>query len=732
MFVLAGLLSLYTTSFLVQADLPKPLHRCESKIVYPVTKKGKAADTIAGTKIPDPFRWLEEYGHDDVRAWIKKQNDLTTETVKWSPATAAVRKRLGDGEAAGEIGPVTWMFKTKGGRPKKAGNYYFFMIEELSSGKKLVFRSKTKRFKDREIVINTDSWKGNVNGEISFSDNYQITKDGKYLVYVVNRYESDWMEIHVHDLIKNKPLENETVEWLKNNAFLVDFSETGFFYAKYSEPGLKYLSPNKKSRVYFHRLGTPHTKDRFVFEDTDALEVTVDLDYHNSKLIVQSLEKDGTHNILYADVPKKNEAPKWKTMIPPGLGEFSLFMMTKKHYLFIHKTKTNGGKLISVPVNNPAPNHWVEVIPERPGAILEEIYAVNEWLISEYMVEGLRKVFAFSSKNGKSFEIPLPGPGNVSDFSAGGQKNDIDFYFDSFQYPNVPYAFNTRSEKLNALDPNNPEWKDLLNNYEHKFEWYPSKDGTQVPLHLFHKKGLKLDSNHPVYLYGYGSAAHSETPHYLDQYKAWADLGGVVAIAGVRGGGERGPNWFLSGTGMNKQNSIDDFNAAAEWLIKNKYTKAGKIGAVGYSAGAVLVAAAAIQRPELYGAIVSGSGTHDIIRQKEYTLGQVWTVEDGDPANKEVLQYLLTYSPLQTVTPKKYPAFLIITGEKDDRVVSAHSYKLTAALQAAQQGTEPILLRSIANRSHQNSSQPQYIEEVTEITNFFIQELGIVVPDDFK
>jgi prolyl oligopeptidase len=693
---------------------------------YPATRKVDATEVRFGKAIQDPYRWLEDYGTREARQWIADQNRVTDEFLKNVPGQDEVRRKVEDGFSWSSNAPV---FKDRVGasRPVDGWHYSIARDNNIDAPPRLVRRNE--KTGATEVLADAAKWKGfyRRNGDIG-----DVTVVGNTLLYSVKRFGSDWKELRFIDLATGKE-SAERIRWVKSGYVSFTPDKKGFLYSAFPKPKSAYASANVECGLYYHALGTPVAEDRLVFslpegrsgefsgtvETADRIRLDVWSDELDSNATYLLDAKDG--------IPVAGA--RMKAIVPPGSATTQLVDVQGDNYLFVTDMGANMRKLVSVDAKAPAPNRWKTIIAEDPERVLEELVEVDDRWVVTYVREGRPELAVFSNTGEKLDEIALPGPGTVSSVRAGTEPDSISFYFNSPLNPGETFRYSLKTRKLVST------WKSTVkgfdpSKYEFRMTSYVSKDGSKVPIQLLHRKGIPLDGNNPTLLYGYGGFEVNLYPGFAHSYLAWADLGGVVAIPNLRGGAEIGELWHGSGAKFHKQNVFDDFIAAAEWLVKEKITSPQRLAINGGSNGGLLVAASAMQRPDLFGAAVADVGVQDMVRFKEFTRGFHWVKEYGNADRAAELENLLAYSPLHNVTPgKTYPPMLIRTGSRDDRVSPVHSYKLAAALQAAQdpKSQNPILLRNYATMSHGPATGKDRALRTQELYAFLIRALKIQV-----
>lgn len=682
-----------------------------STFIYPTTRKVDQVDNYHGTKVADPYRWLEDPDSEETKAWVEAQNQITFGYLGEIEVKETIKQRL----------TQLWNYE-KYGSPFKEGNRYFYFKNDGLQNQSVLY---TLTSLEAEALVLLDPNTLSEDGTIALSD-LSISDDGKLMAYGLSTSGSDWNEWKIRDVETGKDLSDQ-IKWVKFSGASWTHDGQGFFYSRYDEPNeaTKLEDANYYQKLYYHKLGTAQAEDRLIYERPDQKEwmfgagVTEDGRY---LIISISRGSDPKNLVFYRDL-QTPDAP-----IVELIGEFeaSYSFIDNDGETFWFRTDLDAprGRVIAIETNHPAKENWKEVIPQT-AETLEGVGLLNNQFVLDYLKDARSSIKIFDLDGEFVREIELPGIGSAGGF--GGKRYDTEtFYtFTSFTTPNTIYRYDMVNDESRLFRKPNVEFNS--EDYETKQVFYSSKDGTQVPMFITHKKGLKLDGNNPTYLYGYGGFNVSLSPNFSISRLVWMEMGGVYAIANLRGGGEYGEDWHQAGTKLNKQNVFDDFIAAAEWLISNNYTKPEKLAIAGGSNGGLLVGACMTQRPELFGAAMPAVGVMDMLRFHKFTIGWAWCADYGSPENPEEFQALYAYSPLHNLKPKTaYPATMITTADHDDRVVPAHSFKFAAALQEANGGEKPILIR-IETKAGHGAGKPtsKIIEELADEWAFLVRTLDV-------
>ncbi len=701
-------------SFIWHSGLCTPLSQAMTvtqSLTYPASPKGNQVDTYHGTTVADPYRWLENPDSPETRAWIEAQNKLTAEYLAQIPARDRIQQRL----------TKLWNYE-KYGIPFKQGDRYFYFKNDGLQNQNVLYTLKT--LTDRPTVL-LDPNILSPEGTISLSG-ISVSEDGNLLAYGLSTSGSDWQEWKVRDIATNTDLPDH-VKWVKFSGASWTHDGKGFFYSRYDEPNekTKLEDVNYFQKLYYHRLGTPQSEDILIYERPDHKEwgfsggVTEDGRY----LIVSVwLGTDPRNLVFYKDLQTPN-APVVE-LINTFEAEYSFIDNDDTRFWFRTDLNAPRSRVIAIDITKGDRDHWQELIPEAEET-LQGVSVLNNQFITSYLKDARSQIKTFDLDGRLVREIELPGIGSANGF--GGKRHDTEtFYsFTSFTTPSTIYRYDLQTGKSTLF--RQPEVDFNPQDYETHQVFYHSKDGTQIPMFIVHKKGIQLDGTNPTYLYGYGGFGVSLTPSFSVSLLVWLEMGGVYASPNLRGGGEYGEAWHQAGMKLKKQNVFDDFIAAAEWLIANKYTSPAKLAIGGGSNGGLLVAACMTQRPDLFGAVLPAVGVMDMLRFQKFTIGWAWTSEYGSADNLEEFKVLYAYSPLHNLKPgTAYPATLLTTADHDDRVVPAHSFKFAAALQAAHQGTAPVLIR-IETKAGHGAGKPttKMIEEAADRWAFLVKTLDV-------
>ncbi|MFN6570822.1 prolyl oligopeptidase family protein [Dendronalium sp. ChiSLP03b] len=693
----------------------------EKHLTYPPSRKSDRVDNYHGTVVADPYRWLEDPDSEETKAWIEAENKITFAYLSEIPVREKIKQRL----------TKLWDYE-KYGIPFKEGKslqdgaterYFYFKNDGLQN-QSVLYTLKTL---DAEPKVLLDPNKLSADGTVALSG-LSISDDSKLLAYGLSTSGSDWQEWKVRDIETGKDLQDH-LKWIKFSGASWTNDNHGFFYSRYDEPNAKTQLEdiNYYQKLFYHRLGTPQSEDILIYHRPDQKEwgfsggVTEDGSY---LIISVWLGTDSKNLVFYKDLTNPNS--EVVELINQFEADYSFIDRDDSIFYFRTDLDAPRGRVIAIDTKNSTKENWREIIPQA-AATLESVNILNNQFVADYLQDARSQIKIFDLKGTFVREVELPGLGSVSGF--GGKRSDTEtFYsFTSFTTPGTIYRYDIVTGKSELF--RQPKVDFNPDDYETTQIFYRSKDGTQMPMFITHKKGIKLDGNNPTYLYSYGGFNISMTPTFSVSMLVWMEMGGVYAMPNIRGGGEYGEEWHQAGMKEKKQNVFDDFIAAGEWLIAHKYTKPAKLAIAGGSNGGLLVGACMTQRPDLFGATLPAVGVMDMLRFHKFTIGWAWTSEYGSPDNPEEFKALYAYSPLHNLKlSKAYPATMITTADHDDRVVPAHSFKFAAALQAVQAGDAPVLIR-IETKAGHGAGKPttKIIEEAADKWAFLVRTLDMKV-----
>ncbi|MDD5541546.1 MAG: prolyl oligopeptidase family serine peptidase [Acidobacteriia bacterium] len=682
------------------------------KLHYPVAKKVDHVDTYFGVKVADPYRWLEDENSAETAEWVQQENKVTFGYLEKIPYRAEVKDRL---EKLYNYPKYT--------APSRRGEYYFFSKNDGLQNQSVLYIQKGLTGTP-EVFIDPNAL--SKDGTVRLGA-FSVSKDAKYAAYGLSSGGSDWQEYHVMEVATKKPLADD-LKWIKSSG--VAWQGEGFYYSRYDAPekGKELTFKNENQRVYYHKIGTTQAEDQLIYQDPanpqrfNNAQTSEDQRFLILSVSERGKGKDG-NALFYRDLSK---GQKDFTPIVAEISNDRYHVVDDVNGKLLVETthKAPNGRVFLFDPANPAEQNWKDVISEKPEP-LEGVSSVGGKLFVTYLKDVTTRAYVYSRDGKLENEIKFPGLGSAGGF--GGRKDDtmVFYTFSSFNFPPTIYRYDIATQKSSVFRaPEIPGFKPT--DYEVKQVFYRSKDGTQVPMFLVYKKGLQLNGRNPALLYGYGGFNITTSPNFNSLRLALLEQGFVYASANMRGGGEYGEKWHHAGMKLEKQNVFDDFIAAAEYLITNKYTSVEHLAMNGASNGGLLVGAVLNQRPDLFKVAVPQVGVMDMLRFQKFTIGWNWIADYGSSDNPEEFKAIYKYSPLQNIGDgAKYPATLITTADHDDRVVPAHSFKYAATLQAKNTSENPILIRIDTRSGHGASNTTKTIEQTADIYSFVFYNLGI-------
>ena len=689
----------------------------QPKPAYPTTRTTNQVDVYHGVAVPDPYRWLEDDNSPETKAWVEAENQVTFAWLAKIPQRDAIKQRL----------TKLWNYERYGVPFKRGGRYFFSKNDGLQN--QSVLYTMTSLNAQPKLLL--DPNKLSSDGTVALSGE-AISDDGNLMAYGLSASGSDWQEWKVRDVRTGEDLSDD-VKWVKFSGASWTKDGRGFFYSRFDEPKApaQLTKVNEFQKLYYHHLGTPQSADELVYHRPDHKdwgfdgEVTDDGHY----LIISISQGTDTRNRVY-----------YRDLTQPDANVVELLDNFDAQYSFIDndgpvfwfRTDLDAprGRVIAIDITKPERTNWREIIPQAADK-LEGVSALNNSFVCIYLQDAHSRV-KICSLDGQSLrDIELPDIGSVGGF--GGKRSDTEtFYsFTGYTVPGTIYHYDLATGASSVFRATRVDFNPA--DYETKQIFYTSKDGTRVPMFITHRKGIKLDGTNPTLLYGYGGFDFSLTPGFSVASLVWMEMGGVYAVANLRGGGEYGEDWHQAGMKLHKQTVFDDFIAAAEWLVANHYTQPKKLAIMGGSNGGLLIGACETQRPELFGACLPAVGVMDMLRFNKFTIGWAWMSDYGSPENPDEFRALYAYSPLHHIRPgTEYPPTFVTTADHDDRVVPAHSFKFAAAMQSAQAGRAPVLIRIDTKAGHGGGKPTaKLIDEVTDRWAFLVEELDMNLPTDF-
>lgn len=671
-----GLILILATLFLSQSCMN------QKQIEYPVTQKTDQVDEYFGTKVSDPYRWLEDDNSKETKAWVQAQNKVTFNYLDQIPFREDLQNKLTE----------IWDYP-KQSAPFKEGDKYFVYKNSGLQNQSVIY---LKENLEDEGTLFLDPNTLSEDGTVSLT-NFTVSEDGKYVAYGISRGGSDWREFYVRNIDTGEDLDDH-IMWAKFSS--ISWYKDGFFYSRYPEPkeGDELSGVNENSKVYYHKIGTAQADDKLMYEEPEnpkrgfGAQVTEDDEF----VILYATESTSGNGLYFKSLKKKNA--KFVKAINTFDNDYSVVGHYNGLFYVLTNYEAPKYRLIAIDPNNPAKENWTELIPEK-DIVLNGISMVGGKMIANYMQDAhsVIKVFNMDGSFAYNIETEL---GTISGFG-GKMDQNITFYsLTSFTTPSTVYMYDVAKNESTIYRQSEIDFDPTK--YETKQVFYESKDGTKVPMFIVHKKGLELNGENPTLLYGYGGFNISLTPGFRITAIPWLENGGIYVQTNLRGGGEYGEEWHKAGTLMQKQNVFDDFIAAAEYMIEHNYTNPKRIAIQGGSNGGLLVGAVANQRPDLFQVALPAVGVMDMLRYHKFTIGRYWATDYGTSEDsKEMFEYLYKYSPVHSVPQNKdFPAMMVTTADHDDRVVPAHSFKYIAAVQDIAKSKNPTLIRIETQAGH--------------------------------
>ncbi|MEA5469386.1 prolyl oligopeptidase family serine peptidase [Spirulina sp. 06S082] len=673
---------------------------CNQSFSYPVTRQDDQIDVYHGIEVKDPYRWLEDPNTEETQAWIEAQNKVTLPYLKNIPGREKIKDRV----------TQLWNYE-KYSSPWKKGDRYFYAKNDGLQNQNVIYTLKNLE-DEPEILLDPNQF--SEDGTVALSG-LSISENGEFAAYSISRSGSDWQEWKVKNIATQEDLP-DLLKWVKFSGAWWTNDSQGFFYSRYDEPNekTKFEDINYFQKLYYHRLGTEQSEDTLIYHRPDRKEwgFSADVTEDGRYLIIHiRLGTDPRNLIFYKDL----EDPEGEVIELISEFEANYNFVDNDSSIFWLSTDLDAprGRLIAIDINDPEKKNWREIIPES-SETLQSVGVLGDRFILNYLQDAYTAIKIFTLEGQFIREVELPGIGSTRGFMGKREDTETFYAFTSFTTPTTIYHYDIVTGKSTLF--RKPKVDFNSDEYVVEQVFYPSKDGTKIPMFLTYKKGIKQDKNNPTYLYGYGGFNVSLTPSFSIANLIWMEMGGIYAMPNLRGGGEYGEEWHQAGMKLNKQNVFDDFIAAAEWLISHQYTSTEKLAIGGGSNGGLLVGACMTQRPDLFAAALPAVGVMDMLRFPEFTIGWAWCSDYGSPENEEEFKALYAYSPLHNLKPgTNYPATLITTADRDDRVVPAHSFKFAAALQASHIGDRPVLIR-IETKAGHGAGKPttKIIEEISD------------------
>ncbi len=686
------------------------------KLVYPQPKKVDSSTNFFGTVVKDPYRWMENENDPDLKKWIEQENKITQDYLSQIPYRQDLYKRL----------KQLYNYKRRSAPWYEGGKFFYYSNNGLQNQSVLYVMDSLNAQPQLLLDPNKLSSDGTVALSLAVPSN-----DGRYLAYAISRSGSDWQEIFVRDIATKKDL-SDHIMWAKFTG--ISWYKNGFFYSRYPEPakGKEYVAKNLNQKVYYHQIGTPQSQDKLVFENPKEPENGFGASVStNEKYLVISEWKGTSGNRIYF---KNLDAPNSKFVRLNDNFDYNFYFVDclNGKLLFITNYKAPNYKLIAVDPQHPQPQNWQDLLPEKNYVLRSVSIADGDKIIAKYLKDVVSYIDVFDANGKKLYHLQLPAPGTAG-ISVSPKLSYGFVTLTSYTYPGTIFKYDVPTGKLEKY------WEPKINginldDYVTKQVFYTSFDGTKVPMFIVYKKGLVLNGKNPTWLYGYGGFDISLTPYFSAVRMLWLENGGVFAVANIRGGGEYGEKWHLAGTRFHKKNVFRDFIAAAEYLIKEKYTSPNYLVIQGASNGGLLIGAVMNMRPDLFKVAFPEVGVMDMLRYYKFTIGRAWASDYGLPTeSKKMFEYIYSYSPLHNIrcgNGRVYPATMVMTADHDDRVVPAHSFKYIATLQEkCKDNPNPLLIR-IETKAGHGAGKPtdKIIQEWTDRYAFAYWNLE-VTPD---
>lgn len=680
----------------------------ETDLRYPETKKADQVDDYFGTKVKDPYRWIEDIDSPETGKWLEQQEKFKENYFSKIALREKIKARL-----------TALTNRERSSTPRKKGEFYIsWKIDGLQDQPVLYIQKDLEGKPEVLLDPNTFSEDGSV-----YLVHHAFSKDYKYLGYAISRGGSDWREYYVIDVQTREKLADH-IRWIKTYGE-ISWYKDGFFYGCYEAPPEpeKLGAKNEFLKVYYHKLGTTQAEDRFIYGDSgnSQMRFNVRVTYNEKYLVIEARENIGSHNFFYCkDLAADGDVFPLTGELP---AHFKFVDEIDDHFLFTTDFKAPKSRLILIDPKNPQKDNWKVVIPESANK-MERVSFVGDRFIVTYLKDAYTAVSVFDLDGKKMYDVRLPGKGSAYGFRGKKEDNEVIYGFQSLHMPHTLYRYNIKENKSEVFEKAKVKFDS--DKYETRHVFYESKDKTKIPLFIVCKKDLKPDGKHPALLYGYGGFNISERPFFQEFLIPWLENGGIYALACIRGGGEYGEAWHRAGMLEKKQNVFDDFIAAAEYLIASGYTSPQRLAIHGASNGGLLVGAVLTQRPDLFAAAVPAAGAYDMLRLQQFTTNRTTAAEWGSSDDPQQFKYLYKYSPLHNIHETvNHPAILVTIGDHDDRVFPAQSYKFAAALQEKYKGKRPVLLRVEKNVGHGMGSLSKAIDYYADMLSFLFYNCGI-------
>ena len=685
-------------------------HAEEARLDYPDSSPENLTEQLHGISVSDPYRWLEDLNSEKTAAWVKEQDTLTRRYLHSIPHRDELTKHL----------TQIWNVE-RYGTPFKEGGYYFFSKNNGLQNQSVLYVTESLAAEPR-LLLDPNTLSDDATVSLS---NYEISPNGKLMAYSTSASGSDWVEWRVREIATGRDLPDH-LKWSKFSGASWSKDSKGFYYGRFPTPkqGEQMMAQNTHKKIYYHRIGSSQNEDTLIYERPQHPKqgIYCQLSDDGRYLLFHISKGTDTKNgLFYRDLSDPN------SKVVELLGDFdaSYSLIDTIDSVFLIQTDLGAPrqKVIAIDLSDPSPKKWKTIIPEKTET-LRSVSHVGGVLIANYLKDARSEVCRYTPQGQELEPVKLPGLGTAGGFAGNAKDSETFFYFTSFTSPGTTYRYDATQNTYKVFKE--PKTHFDPSNYQSTQIFATSKDGTKIPMFVVHRKGIKLNGDHPTLLYAYGGFNISLRPSYSPATITWLDMGGIYVMANLRGGGEYGEEWHQAGMKLKKQNVFDDFFACAQHLIAQNYTNSKRLAISGGSNGGLLVGACMVQRPDLFGACLPAVGVMDMLRFHKFTIGWAWEAEYGSPDDPIHFKNLLKYSPYHNLKPNHYPATMITTSDHDDRVVPSHSFKFAAALQAAQQGNKPSLIRIETKAGHgAGTPTSKRIEATVDKFSFLSKALNI-------
>ncbi len=701
------ILYLLPVSLLLACSSGKVENKETADLHYPQTKKVDTVTTYFGTKIADPYRWLEDDNSAETAGWVQAENKVTFDYLSKIPYRDKIKQRL----------TKVWNY-AKCGTPFKEGGFTFFLKNDGVQNQSILYVQQGKE----EARVLIDPNKLSADGTTALSSPVPC-KGGHLLAYQLSKAGSDWTDIHVMD-VKTGTEKTDVLKWVKFSGISWK-GDKGFYYSHYDAPlgGHELSKKNEFSKVYYHTIGKSQEKDVLVFEDKEHATRSFGAALTDDErfMILEGSETTSGNSLMVKDLSKTGS--DYKVIVDNFENNYGVIDNIGGQLLVITDKNAPKYQLVLIDPAKPQPENWKKIIPETTD-LLQSVSLANGKIVAKYLKDVTSHIYIYNLEGKQENEIKLDGLCMVDEINSTRKDSVLFYSFVTYTNPVTIYKYNLNNNQTSVYFKPQIDFNPDL--YETKLVFYPSKDGTKIPMFITCKKGLAMDGNNPCFLYGYGGFNISNTPRFSTSTVIFLEQGGIYAVANLRGGGEYGEEWHKAGTKCNKQNVFDDFIAAADYLVAEKYTSHSRLAIHGRSNGGLLIGATMTERPDLAKVALPGVGVLDMLRYHKFTIGYAWAGDYGTSDNQEEFNCLIKYSPLHNVKEANYPATMVLTGDHDDRVVPAHSFKFAATLQEKNKGENPVLIRIDVKAGH-GAGKPvsKQIEEQADIWSFIFYNLGV-------